>query len=103
MIDFILFLLGMVPPIVWAVLILMALLLVQFVWGWKATIAAVISLLPVLGYFWGRKRQAEIDRAKRDREALDHVIIRRDVEEDVKDLGSQDVAEELRRWNRNED
>lgn len=103
MLDFVFFLLGMVPWPVWAVLALVAVCLVQFVWGWKATIAAVISLLPILSYLWGRKRQAEIDQAKRDREALDHVIIRREVEEDVKDLGSQDVAEELKRWNRVED
>lgn len=103
MFDFILFLLGMVPAIVWVVLGLTVLVLVQFLWGWRATLAAAISLLPVLGYLWGRKRQAEIDQARRDRAALDHVIIRRDVEEDVKDLGSQDVANELRRWNRVED
>lgn len=103
MIDFILFLLGMVPWPAWAVLVLVAICLVQFVWGWKATVAAVISLLPVLGYFWGRKRQAEIDQAKRDRDALRHVQTRREVEQDVKDLGSNDVAEELKRWNRNED
>lgn len=98
--DFILFLLGMVPWPVWAVLALVAVCLVQFVWGWKATVAAVISLLPVLGYLWGRKRQAEIDQARRDREAMDHVRTRNEVEDDVAGLGAQDVDDKLRRWNR---
>ena len=68
--DFLLSLLGMVPWPAWAVLALCLICAIQFVWGWKATIAAVTSLLPVLGYLWGRKRQAEIDQARRDREAL---------------------------------
>lgn len=100
MIDFILFLLGMVPWFVWAVLALVAVCLVQFVWGWKAAIAAVISLLPVLGYLWGRKRQAEIEQSRRDREALQDARYRREVDQDVSEMGSQDVAEELSRWNR---
>jgi hypothetical protein len=101
--DFLLFLLGMVPPIVWAALILMALLLVQFVWGWKATIAAVISLLPVLGYLWGRKRQAEIDQARRDSEALQDVRYRNQVDQEISEMGAQDISEELSRWNRDHD
>jgi hypothetical protein len=98
--DFILFLLGMVPPIVWVVLGLVVLMLVQFVWGWRATIAAVVSLLPILGYFWGRKRQSEIDQAKRDREALQDARYRRKVDQNVSEMGAQDVSEELSRWNR---
>lgn len=100
MIDFVIFLLGMVPWFVWAVLALVAVWLVQFVWGWKASIAAVISLLPVLGYLWGRKRQAEIDQARRDQEALRDARYRREVDQDVSEMGAQDVADELARWNR---
>lgn len=103
MFDFILFLLGMVPWPAWAVLALVAVCLIQFVWGWKATVAAVISLLPVVGYFWGRKRQAEIDQVRQAQEALRHVEIRREVEHEIDGLGSQDVDERLKGWNRNED
>lgn len=103
MFDLLLFLLGMVPWPVWAVLALCLVCAVQFLWGWKATIAAVISLLPILGYFWGRRRQTEIDQARRDRDALRHVETRREVEYEIDDLGSQDVDERLKRWNRNED
>lgn len=98
--DFLLFLLGMVPWPVWAVLALCLICAIQFVWGWKATIVAVISLLPVLGYLWGRKRQAEIDQARRDREALRDARYRREVDQDVSEMGAQDVSEELSRWNR---
>lgn len=98
--DFILFLLGMVPWPAWAVLALCLICAIQFVWGWKATIAAVISLLPVLGYLWGRKRQAEIDQARRDREALRDARYRREVDQGVSEMGAQDVSEELSRWNR---
>ena len=100
MFDFILFLLGMVPWPAWAVLALCLICAIQFVWGWKATIAAVISLLPVLGYLWGRKRQAEIDQARRDREALRDARYRREVDQGVSEMGAQDVSEELSRWNR---
>ena len=100
MIDFILFLLGMVPWPAWAVLALCLICAVQFVWGWRATIAAIISLLPILGYLWGRKRQAEIDQAQRDREALRDARYRREVDQGVSEMGAQDVSEELSRWNR---
>ncbi len=100
MIDFILFLLGMVPWPAWAVLALCLICAVQFVWGWRATIAAIISLLPILGYLWGRKRQAEIDQARRDREALQDARYRREVDQGVSEMGAQDVSEELSRWNR---
>lgn len=103
MFDLLLFLLGMVPPIVWVVLGLTVLVLVQFLWGWRAALAAAVSLLPILGYFWGKKRQSEIDQARRDRDALRHVETRRDVEYEIDDLGAQDVDERLKRWNRNED
>lgn len=103
MFDFILFLLGMVPWPAWAVLALVTVCLVQFVLGWKATIAAVVSLLPVLGYFWGKKRQSEIDQSKRDREALQDARFRREVDQEVSEMGAQDVADELTRWNRNHD
>ena len=98
--DFNLFLLGMVPWPVWAVLALCLICAVQFVWGWRATSAAVISLLPILGYLWGRKRQAEIDQARRDREALRDARYRREVDQGVSEMGAQDVSEELSRWNR---
>lgn len=98
--DFIIFLLGMVPWPVWAALAVLAVCLVQFVFGWKGTVAAVISLLPVAGYFWGRKRQSEIDQAQRDRKALDDARFRREVDQDVSEMGAQDVSEELRRWQR---
>lgn len=65
--DFILFLLGMVPPVVWAVLALCLVCAVQFLWGWRAAIAAVISLLPVLGYFWGRKEGVQIEKARQSK------------------------------------
>ena len=98
--DFLLFLLGMVPWPAWAVLALCLIGAIQFVWGWKATIAAAISLLPVMGYLWGRKRQAEIDQARRDREALQDARYRREVDQGVSEMGAQDVSEELSRWNR---
>ena len=98
--DFILFLLGMVPWPAWAVLALCLICAVQFVWGWRATIAVVISLLPILGYLWGRKRQAEIDQARRDREALRDARYRREDDQDVSEMGAQDVSEELSRWSR---
>ena len=85
---------------VWAVIALSHICPIQIVLGWKATIAAVISILPVLGYLWGRKRQAEIDQARRDREALRDARYRREVDQDVSEMGAQDVSEELSRWNR---
>lgn len=103
MFDFFLFLLGMVPWPVWAVLALVAVCLIQFVFGWKATIAAAVSLLPILGYFYGKRRQSEIDQAQRDRDALRDARFRREVDDDVADMGAQDVADELARWNRDRD
>lgn len=100
MTDIILFLLGIVPWPVWAVLAVALVLAVQFLWGWKPAIGALIALLPLAGYFWGRKRQAEIDQAKRDREALQDARYRREVDQDVAEMGAQDVANELRNWNR---
>lgn len=98
--DFIVFLLGMVPWPIWAGLAAAVLLAIQFLWGWKAAVSALITLLPLAGYFWGRKRQSEIDQAQRDRDALRDARYRRDVDQDIAQMGSQDVANELREWNR---
>lgn len=86
----------------WAYLIaaITLVVFVQATFGWRAAIGAMIGLLPVLGYLWGSKRQSEIDRAKRDREAADAMRRRREVDDEVASMGEQSVAEELRRWNR---
>lgn len=65
--DLILFLLGMVPWPIWAGLAVALLLAVQFLWGWKAAIGALISLLPLAGYFWGRKEGSQIENARQSK------------------------------------
>lgn len=68
--------------------------------GWRGAVAAAGAILPVLGFGWARNLGVEQERARRDREVLDHVVIRNEVEDDIADMGAQDVDQELAKWNR---
>jgi hypothetical protein len=67
MFDFLLFLLGMVPWPIWVVLALCLICTVQFLWGWRAALGAAIALLPLAGYFWGRKEGSQIEKARQSK------------------------------------
>lgn len=90
------------PWLAWAALAAAILVVAYVLFGWKGVTGAFVSLLPVLGLLYGRKLEADAQRAKRDREALRHVETRNRINDDIADLGAQDVDENLARWNRDQ-
>tara|TARA_R110000851_G_C13102466_1_gene568868 strand:- start:6286 stop:6585 length:300 start_codon:yes stop_codon:yes gene_type:complete len=95
-------LISLVPWWAWALAAVAAVVAVQVTFGWKAAMGAAIGLLPVLGLLYGRKQGAEAERAKRDRQALDHIAIRKETDDEIDQIGHADVDERLSRWNRDE-
>jgi hypothetical protein len=71
--------------------------------GWQGALAMAAGLLAVSGYAKGRADASRDERSRRDRDALNHVVIRDRVEDEIDALGAQDVDERLRRWSRAED
>ncbi|MEO9297550.1 hypothetical protein [Devosia alba] len=94
--------LGMIPWWIWAAVIVAAIVAVQMTFGWKVTTGALIAALPALGAIWGRQLGSEQERAKQDRETLDHVRIRKETDDGIDQIGHADVDERLARWNRDE-
>lgn len=95
-------LLSLIP---WWAWLLLAAVAIGFAWrlfGWRGAVAAAAAVLPVLGFGWARNLGATAERAKRDREALDHVKTRQEIEDDIAEMGSQDVDQRLAWWNRDE-
>lgn len=93
-------LLSLIP---WWLYFIAAAVAIGAVWrllGWQGAIVAGAGLLAVLGYGKGRADASRDGRAKRDREALDHVVIRNEVDDDVAEMGSQDIDQNLAKWNR---
>jgi hypothetical protein len=100
MIDWII---SLVP---WWLYLITALIAVAAVWrllGWQGALAAAAALIAVLGYGKGRADASRDERSRRDRDVLNHVVIRDRVEDEIDALGAQDVDERLMRWNRAED
>lgn len=95
-------LLSLVPWWAWAALAVLIVGAVQALFGWRAALGAAVPVLAALGLGWARNLGVEAERTRRDREALDHVRIRKDIDDDVAEMGSQDIDQNLARWNRDE-
>lgn len=94
------FLMHALPWLAWGGLAAAILVVAYVLFGWKGMLGAFASLLPVLGLLYGRKLGADAERARRDREALRRVETRNRIDDEIADLGAQDVDERLKRWNR---
>lgn len=96
-------LISLVP---WWLYLAAPIIAVVVVWrllGWQGALAAAASMVAALSYGKGRAEGKAIIEAEQNRARLDAVKRRKEVDDDVKALGSNDVDERLKRWNRVED
>lgn len=87
-----------VPLWVWVVLIIAGVIVVYRVFGWQATLAAVVAGLVFLASAFGTRRGSEIEKAKQqraDQKARDTITRTR---EDVADDTDPELDARLGRW-----
>ncbi len=90
--------LSLLPWWFWAILAAAAIGALWLAFGWRSALVAAGAVLPVLGFRWAENMGAERERAKRDRQALDHVRIRKESDDEIDQMGSSDVDRNLSRW-----
>lgn len=93
-------LLNLVPWWVWLTAAFVAVVAVWRLFGWQGALAAAAGFIAALSYGKGRAEGKAIIEAEQNRARLDAVKRRKEVENDVNALGSNDVDERLKRWNR---
>lgn len=96
-------LLQFVPWWAWVTLAVLIIGAVQALFGWKAAIGATVPVLAALGLGWARNEGAKAERAKRDAEALDHVRVRQETDDEVEQLAPDAVKDRLAQWNRGDE
>ena len=95
----------LVSLIPWWVWLCLAAAVVGVVWrvaGWQGALAAVAGLLAVLTYGKGRTDAYRDERAALDRRNAQAMKDREDVDDEIADLGSNDVDERFARWMRDD-
>lgn len=96
-------LISLVPWQAWALLIAAAIGAVWWLLGWRGAIAAAGLLLPVLGFRWATNLGAERERSKATDRNLNAMKDRKEIDDEVDNLGSNDVDERFARWMRDDD
>lgn len=94
---------NLVPWWVWLITAITAVAIVWRLIGWQGAVAAAIALVAALSYGKGRNEAYRDERAKVDRRNLEAAKTRKDIDDEVDQLGSNDVDERLRHWMRDND
>lgn len=100
MIDWVI---SLVPWWAWLAMALAAVVAVWRFFGWQGALAATAGFIAALSYGKGRAEGKAIIEEEQNQARIDAVKRRKEVDDDVNALGSQDVDERLKRWNRVED
>ncbi len=96
-------LLSLIP---WWAWLLAAAVAIGTVWrllGWQGAVVAAAGLLAAFGYGKGRYDAARDSQAATDRRNAQAMKDRKDVDDEIADLGSNDVDERFARWMRDDD
>lgn len=96
-------LISLVPWWVWLGLAAAAVGVVWRVWGWQGAVAAAGGLIAVLTYGKGRTDAYRDERSRQDRRNLDAVKERNRVDDEVGEMGSNDLDDAHQRWLRDHD
>jgi hypothetical protein len=91
-------LISLIPWPVWLIAAGLAVVAVQVTFGWKAAIAAAVPLLAVLGFGWAQNMGAERERNRNLKRQIDAVKTRKEVDDEIANLGHADVDSGLKRW-----
>lgn len=96
-------LVSLVPWWLWLVLAAIAIGAVWRLFGWRGAIAAAGLILPVLGFRWATNLGAERERSKATDRNLNAMKDRKEIDDEIDQLGSNDVDERFARWMRDDD
>ena len=100
MIDWII---SLVPWWAWLIAALIAVAAVWRLLGWHGALTAAAALVAVLGYGKGRADASREHQARRDRENLKASQNRKEIDDEIDQLGSNDLDERYSRWMRDDD
>lgn len=93
---------SLVPWWAWLAMAVTAVVVVWKLFGWQGALAALAGLVAVLGYGKGRNDAYRDERARADRRNLEAAKNRKDVDDEIDQLGSNDVSDRLARWMRDD-
>lgn len=96
-------LLSLVP---WWAWLIAAALAVGALWravGWQGAVVAAIGLITILGYGKGRNDASRDTQARIDRRNAEAAKNRKDIDDDVSEMGSTDLDSAFMRWLRDHD
>lgn len=90
----------------WWTWLLLAAALTGAAWrllGWQGAVVAAGALVAALGYGKGRAEGAADERGRARDRNLEAVKDRKEIDDEVADLGSNDLDERYRRWMHDDD
>lgn len=96
-------LISLIPWWVWLGLAVTAVGVVWRLWGWQGAVAAAGAIAGVLAYGKGRNDAYRDERARTDRRNAQAMKDRKDVDDEIADLGSNDLDSAYQRWLRDND
>jgi hypothetical protein len=96
-------LISLVPWWAWLALAVTAVVVVYRLLGWRGALAAAAGLMAVIGYGKGRHDESLAERNRRDRENLKASQNRKEIDDAIDQLGSNDLDERYSRWMRDDD
>lgn len=91
-------LISLVPWWAWLAAAVTAVVVVWRFFGWQGALAAAAGLLAALSYGKGRNDAYRDERARRDRQNLEASKTRKEIDDEIDQLGSNGVDERLARW-----
>lgn len=93
-------LISLVPWWVWLALAIAAVVAVWRLFGWQGALAAAAGFIAALSYGKGRGDALQQEQARTDRQNLEASKTRKEIDDEIDQLGSNDVDERLARWMR---
>lgn len=96
-------LLSLIPWWAWLIAAAIAVGTVWRLLGWQGAVVAAAGLLAVLGYGKGRYDAAREQRAATDRRNTQAMKDRKEIDDDVSEMGSNDLDSAYQRWLRDND
>ena len=96
-------LISLVPWWAWLIASVAAVVAVWRLLGWHGAVMAAAGLLAVLGYGKGRADASRDARVSIDRRNTQAMKDRKDIDDDVDQMGSNDIDSNFARWMRGDD
>ena len=89
---------SLVPWWAWLAMAVTAVVVVWRFFGWQGALAAAAGFLAALSYGKGRAEALRDERARSDRNNLQAAKDRKEIDDEIDQLGSDDIDQRLARW-----